>query len=190
MKTSFGHNLGQIYGRVLTAGPRPPGLMQRQLSSHHTAKHLYLFPAASDRRLSAARHLDRPLREKWNCWCPPLYFWELCSNCVSAGNPRETSNIQFVCHLKWPQAGWNRKWEGGKMEGREETREGEWASKLIKLLWIKYSVWECNYGKMPDAVSFPTESSRAGAATGVDGCKHGEEGGERTMTQELQRNLL
>lgn len=40
------------------------------------------------------------------------------------------------------------------MEGREETREGEWASKLIKLLWIKNSVWGCNYSKMPDAVSF------------------------------------
>lgn len=57
------------------------------------------------------------------------------------------------------------------MGGREETREGEWASKLIKLLWIKNSVWECNYGEMPDAVSFPTESRRAGAGTGIDGWK-------------------
>lgn len=55
------------------------------------------------------------------------------------------------------------------MERGEETREGEWASKLIKLLWIKNSVWECNYAEMPDAVSFPTESCSAGVGTGMDG---------------------
>lgn len=65
------------------------------------------------------------------------------------------------------------------MEGREETREGERAFKLIKLLWIKNSVWECNYGKMPDAVSFPTESRRAGAGAGRDGWKAGREKGKK-----------
>lgn len=76
------------------------------------------------------------------------------------------------------------------MEGREETRKGEWASKLIKLLWIKNSVWECNYIKMPDAVSLPTESRRAGAGTHIDGWKAWREKKKRTMTQELRRNLL
>lgn len=57
----------------------------------------------------------------------------------------------------------------GREDRRKETREGEWASKLIKLLWIKNSVWERNYGKMPDAVSFPTGSRSTGAGTGTDG---------------------
>lgn len=71
------------------------------------------------------------------------------------------------------------------MEGREEAREGEWPSKLIKLLWIKNSVWECNYGEMPDAVSFPTEGCSAGVGTGMDGWMEGMER-EKTRQQQQQ----
>lgn len=125
MKTSFRRDLGQIYGRVLTAGivlPARCSAGSHLITPPNTSIFSLRLPTAG----SALHAIWIDHLEKNGIAGALLFiFGELRSNCVSAGNPGETSNIpgsiQFSACMSFEMAP---SWKEEEMEGREDGRKG------------------------------------------------------------------